>query len=170
MNERQQAHIDHYLRRLEYWRERKPACTTARVCSPPGTPTRRTRSGARRRRRRSSSTCGGWSASNRAESGVGRRRAKYAAFLLAVIMLGLASRAYSPPPSFVRAYVGDALWAVAAYLTVAFLFPRLPAKWVAMTGGLFSLTVELSQLYHAPWIDGLHQIRLAALLLGHGFL
>jgi hypothetical protein len=30
--------------------------------------------------------------------------------------------------------------------------------------------VELSQLYHAPWIDGLRQIRLAALLLGHGFL
>ncbi len=31
MNERQQAHIDHYLRRLAYWRERKPACTTARL-------------------------------------------------------------------------------------------------------------------------------------------
>ena len=39
-----------------------------------------------------------------------------------------------------------------------------------MTAGLFSLTVELSQLYHAPWIDGLRQIRVAALLLGHGFL
>ncbi len=31
MNERQQAHIDHYLRRLAYWRERKPTCTTARL-------------------------------------------------------------------------------------------------------------------------------------------
>jgi hypothetical protein len=31
MNERQQAHIDHYLRRLAYWRERKPAATTARL-------------------------------------------------------------------------------------------------------------------------------------------
>ena len=31
MNERQQAHIDHYLRRLAHWRERKPASTTARL-------------------------------------------------------------------------------------------------------------------------------------------
>jgi hypothetical protein len=31
MNERQQAHIDYYLRRLEYWRERNPAATTARL-------------------------------------------------------------------------------------------------------------------------------------------
>jgi hypothetical protein len=39
-----------------------------------------------------------------------------------------------------------------------------------VTAGLFSLTVELSYLHHTPWIDGLREIRLAALLLGHGFL
>ena len=31
MNERQQAHIDYYLQRLEYWQERKPAYSTARL-------------------------------------------------------------------------------------------------------------------------------------------
>jgi DNA gyrase/topoisomerase IV subunit A len=31
MNERQQAHIDHYLRRLAHWRERKPISSTARL-------------------------------------------------------------------------------------------------------------------------------------------
>lgn len=31
MNERQGAHIDYYLRRLEYWKTRKPACSTARL-------------------------------------------------------------------------------------------------------------------------------------------
>lgn len=31
MNERQQAHIDYYLQRLEYWKERKPTCSTARL-------------------------------------------------------------------------------------------------------------------------------------------
>lgn len=57
-----------------------------------------------------------------------RRRVNYAAFLLAVILLGLASRAYSPPlPPFIRAYAGDALWALAAYLTVATLFPAYPS-------------------------------------------
>lgn len=77
-----------------------------------------------------------------------RRRVKYASYLLAVILLGPASRAYAPPlPPFVRAYVGDALWALAAYLMV-----------------------ESSQLYHVPWIDKLRQIRVAALVLGRGFL
>jgi hypothetical protein len=102
---------------------------------------------------------------------VKRRRVKYGFLLLAVILLGLASRAYSPPlPSFVRAYVGDALWALAAYLTVALLLPSLSIRWVAVTAGLFSLTVELSQLYHAAWIDRLRQVRVAALVLGYGFL
>jgi hypothetical protein len=31
VNDRQQAHIDYYLRRLTHWRERKPATTTARL-------------------------------------------------------------------------------------------------------------------------------------------
>lgn len=31
MNERQQAHIAHYLQRLEYWKGRKPNNTTARL-------------------------------------------------------------------------------------------------------------------------------------------
>jgi hypothetical protein len=90
--------------------------------------------------------------------------------VLAVVLLGLASRAYSPPlPWAVREYAGDALWALAVYLTVAFLFPRLPVGRVA-AAGLFSLAVEFSQLYHAPWIERVRQFRPAALVLGHGFL
>ena len=30
-NERKQAHIDYYLQRLEYWKGRKPAFSTARL-------------------------------------------------------------------------------------------------------------------------------------------
>lgn len=100
-----------------------------------------------------------------------RGRVTYALCVAAVVLLGLASRAYSPPlPRAVREYAGDALWALAAYLTVAFIFPRLPVRRVAAAAALFSLAVEVSQLYHAPWIDRLRQFRPAALLLGHGFL
>ena len=100
-----------------------------------------------------------------------RSRTTYAVLISAAVLLGLASRAYSPPlPWPVREYAGDALWALAAYLGVAFLFPRLPAGRVAASAGLFSLAVELSQLYHAPWIDRARQIRPVALLLGRGFL
>lgn len=31
MNERQQSHIDYDLQRLEYWKGRKPAFSTARL-------------------------------------------------------------------------------------------------------------------------------------------
>jgi hypothetical protein len=31
MNERQQAHVAHYLERLAYWRERKPTVSTPRM-------------------------------------------------------------------------------------------------------------------------------------------
>jgi hypothetical protein len=31
MNERQQSHIDYYLQRLEYWKGRRPASSTARL-------------------------------------------------------------------------------------------------------------------------------------------
>ena len=31
MNERQQAHIDFYLQRLEYWRDHRPNQSTARL-------------------------------------------------------------------------------------------------------------------------------------------
>ena len=31
INERQQSDLDYYLQRLEYWKERKPAYSTARL-------------------------------------------------------------------------------------------------------------------------------------------
>lgn len=103
-------------------------------------------------------------------SNVRRSRYRYAVLILVVILLGLASRAYSPPlPSAVKEYAGDGLWALAIYLTLAFLFPRLSMRSVAAAAGLFSLAVEVSQLYHAPWIDDIRRMRVGGLVLGYGF-
>ena len=55
-------------------------------------------------------------------------------------------------------------------MSLAFLFPGLSAGRVAAAAGLFSLAVEVSQLYHTPWIDRVRQFRPAALVLGHEFL
>jgi hypothetical protein len=86
-------------------------------------------------------------------------------------VLGLASRSGSSLiPSILKEYAGDALWAVAAYLTVAFLFPHFSITKVALIAGLFSVTIEVSQLYHAPWIDYIRRLRLGRLVLGFGFL
>lgn len=100
-----------------------------------------------------------------------RNRIIYAFLILLVILAGLASRSGSPLlPVFVKEYAGDTLWAVAAYLMTGFLFPRLPVKKVAAIAGLFSLAIEISQLYHAPWIDQIRHLRLGGLLLGYVFL
>jgi hypothetical protein len=34
----------------------------------------------------------------------------------------------------------------------------------------FSVAVEISQLYHAPWIDSIRQSTIGGLILGFGFL
>jgi Protein of unknown function (DUF2809) len=102
---------------------------------------------------------------------VERNRITYAAGILIVILLGLASRSGSPLiPELVKEYAGDTLWALVAYLTVAFFFPRLPILKVALVAGLFSLSIEVSQLYHADWIDNIRRLRLGGLMLGQGFL
>jgi hypothetical protein len=41
---------------------------------------------------------------------------------------------------------------------------------VAVLAGGFALLIELSQLYQADWIVAVRANRLAALVLGHGFL
>jgi len=49
-------------------------------------------------------------------------------------------------------------------------FPKLPTRLVALYAGMFSLLIELSQFYHAPWIDAIRATRIGGLVLGFGFL
>lgn len=100
-----------------------------------------------------------------------RNRIRYAAAILLVIVLGLISRSGSPLlPQLIKDYAGDTLWALVAYLAIAFIFPRLSIIKVALFAGIFSLLIEVSQLYHADWIDALRQFRLVGLVVGYGFL
>jgi Protein of unknown function (DUF2809) len=100
-----------------------------------------------------------------------RNRITYAFGIFTIILLGLASRSGSPLiPELVKEYAGDTLWALVAYLTVGFLFTHLSIMRVALVAGLFSFSVEVSQLYHANWIDNIRRLRLGGLLLGQGFL
>ena len=95
----------------------------------------------------------------------------HAVWIVTVILLGLASRSGSPfIPLIIKEYAGDALWALAAYLMIAFLFPHFSIRKVAVIAGLFSLTIEVSQLYHAPWLHYIRRLRLGGFVLGYGFL
>ena len=104
-------------------------------------------------------------------SHIKRNRSAYAIYIIAVILLGLASRSGSPLiPELFKEYAGDTLWALTVYLTIAFIFPHFSIKRIWIIAAMISLAVETSQLYHSAWIDQIRQSRLGGLLLGHGFL
>lgn len=99
-----------------------------------------------------------------------RPRPIYFIALLAVITLGLLSRRY---PDFLPAalgkYPGDALWALTVFLGFGFWFRRGPTVIVALAAFAFSAAVEVSQLYHAPWIDSVRATLPGRLIFGSGF-
>jgi len=100
-----------------------------------------------------------------------RSRLTYAAACVTTIALGLASRRFGASlPDVVRLYAGDALWAATVYFLAATLWPRARISSLATGALAFAFAIEASQLYHAPWIDGVRSTRLGALVLGQGFL
>jgi Protein of unknown function (DUF2809) len=85
--------------------------------------------------------------------------------------LGIGSRRFAHAlPGFIAAYAGDTLWALAAFLGIGLILPRASTRTIAMLAMAFSVAIELSQLYHAPWIDSIRQTTLGGLILGFGFL
>ena len=98
-----------------------------------------------------------------------RNRIVYGLLTSSVVLLGLASRLMFGDISFVKLYVGDALWALMVFFGFAATFRRWPTKTVTLAAMLFSFGIEISQLYHAPWIDNLRATRLGALVLGFSF-
>ena len=98
-----------------------------------------------------------------------RNRIVYGILTGAVLLLGLASRRFSDGLPFVRAYIGDVLWALMVYFGIALLFNRWPIRMVALGTLVFAFGIEVSQLYHAPWIDSIRQTRLGGLVLGFSF-
>jgi hypothetical protein len=100
-----------------------------------------------------------------------RNRLTYLIVIIAVVILGLASRRYSRQlPEFLAAYAGDTLWALTAFLGIGMLFPRWTTLRVCLTALLFAFSIEISQLYHSAWIDHIRYTRVGGLILGYGFL
>ncbi len=50
------------------------------------------------------------------------------------------------------------------------MLPRASTRTIAGMALAVSVAVEISQLYHAPWIDSIRQTTLGGLILGFGFL
>lgn len=85
-------------------------------------------------------------------------------------MAGLLVRHFAAKLSVFGEYAPDGIWAMMVYFLFAFVAPKAS---IWKTGGaaiVFAYAIELSQLYHAPWIDHLRAYRLGGLILGFGFL
>ena len=103
----------------------------------------------------------------------GRRTARltYLSLLAGTIALGLASRRYADAlPAAVATYAGDTLWAAAVYWGLGLVSEGRTAGRRAAMALAIAVAVELTQLYHAPWLDALRATRLGGWLLGFGFL
>jgi hypothetical protein len=100
-----------------------------------------------------------------------RIRFVYFTAVVVVVLMGLASRRYREHlPSFLAEYAGDTLWALMVFLLVSAVLAGQPLMVRAAISLGLSFVVEISQLYHAPWIDSIRQTTLGGLVLGFGFL
>ncbi|MCI4056747.1 DUF2809 domain-containing protein [Bacillus cereus] len=100
-----------------------------------------------------------------------RNRVVYALFTIVIIILGLSSRKFAfALPHLLNDYLGDALWALMIFTGFGFLFPKTETKKLAFISLMFCYGIEVSQLYHAEWIDSMRATTLGGLVLGYGFL
>jgi hypothetical protein len=100
-----------------------------------------------------------------------RSRVVSGAMLMLVIAAGLGSRILGHHlPPFVAVYAGDTLYATMVFVGLGILAPRASTARLAATALAVSCAIEISQLYHAPWIDAIRRTSPGALVLGHGFL
>jgi len=100
-----------------------------------------------------------------------RRRRNYIGLSLITTLLGLASRKYGAYlPTFLSTYAGDILWATLVFWLVQLLFIQRPSYWITICALAFAFGIEVSQLYHVPWLNALRSTTLGSLVLGQGFL
>ncbi len=100
-----------------------------------------------------------------------RNKLLYVFITLIIMILGLCSRKFSYIlPHFLSEYLGDTLWALMIFFGFSFVLSSLKTKKVALVSLCFCYTIELSQMYHASWIDSIRRTTLGGLILGFGFL
>lgn len=100
-----------------------------------------------------------------------RTRFVYLLAAIVVVIAGLASRSYREQlPAFLADYAGDTLWALMLFFLVSTLLAGRPVLVRGASSLALAFLVEISQLYHARWIDSIRQTTLGGLVLGFGFL
>jgi len=103
-------------------------------------------------------------------SSLASRRVAYGIATGVAIVAGLASRRWPEVcPEELGKYPGDALWALMVFFALGVVTPAASVGSRVVVALSVSFAVEFSQLYHAPWIDGIRSTTLGHLVLGYGF-
>jgi hypothetical protein len=95
-----------------------------------------------------------------------KKRFHYFILIIAIIITGLLSRKSAVVPL----WTGDILYALMMYFVVHFIFLKKEAKFVFLLSLSICVTIELSQLLHADWINTVRATLPGRLILGQGFL
>lgn len=100
-----------------------------------------------------------------------KKRFIYLVIASVTIAVGLATRKMPQYfPVFIATYGGDTLWASLFFFVFRFIFPVPAVYKIAIGTYAFALAIEISQLYHAPWIDQFRHTFFGKMILGSGFL
>jgi hypothetical protein len=95
---------------------------------------------------------------------------KYVILIGVAAVLGILSRKYGTIlPGFLAKYSGDTLWAFALYFFISLFTLKRSPRFRFLCTCILSALDELSQLYHAPWIDSVRSTAAGALVLGNTF-
>ena len=95
---------------------------------------------------------------------------KYLPLAVLIIALGLPARLAPEllPPWYV-AYAGDFLWAMLLYFVCALILRRSTQQ-TFLVALVIAFFIEISQLFHPPWLERLRSVRPLAFVLGFSFL
>lgn len=102
--------------------------------------------------------------------GVRPERRTFVVLALFTLALGLGVHFSGPGlPAALKDITGDALWAAMILFWIGLLSPHLTPAWRAFTAYGVCVAVEVSQLFHTPWLDAFRATTPGHLLLGSGF-
>ncbi len=93
----------------------------------------------------------------------------YIPLLLLIFALGSSTRMTTNLPWWVIQYAGDFLWAMMVFFLYCLVF-RLETGKALLIALVTTYLIEITQLFHPPWLETLRSYKLFALIFGYSFL
>ena len=98
-----------------------------------------------------------------------RPRVRWLLAALLCLPLGLATRPLKSHFEALGSALGDGLWALLVFCLVCAAFPAWPLVRRVLLALALAVLVEVSQLWHFPWLVAVRHTKLGALAIGGSF-